>query len=448
MSDSNSDGSQPNDQPAHKAPRGTGFDTLTLHAGQSPDPTTGARATPIYQSASFVFPDSDVAAGLFNMERAGHVYSRLSNPTNAVLEERMAALDLGVGALVTASGQAAMHLAITTLLSAGDHIVASRSVYGGTHNLLEYTLPRFGITTTFVDPRNPAAFAAAISPSTRLCFGEILGNPGLEVLNIPAIAKVAHNAGIPLLVDATFSTPFLCRPIEHGADIVVHSATKFLSGHGVVIGGVVVDGGTFDWHASGKFPTMTEPYRGFHNLVFADEFGPQAFITRARKEGIRDFGACMAPTTAFQVLQGLETLPLRMARHVSNTIAIAEFLESADGVTKVNYPALTSHPDHELAKHLLPKGCGAVFGFELAGGRTAGRAFIEALDLFSHLANIGDAKSLVIHPASTTHHRMDADALAKAGISEGLVRLSIGLEDPIDLIGDLKRGLRAAQRAA
>jgi len=435
------------DKKPHRSPRGNGFDTLALHAGQSPDPTTGARATPIYQSASFVFPDTDTAAGLFNIERTGHVYSRLSNPTNAVLEERMAALDLGVGAIATASGQAAVHLAITTILGAGDHIVASRSLYGGTHNLLEYTLPRFGISTTFVDPRDPNAFAEAITDSTRLCFGEVLGNPGLEVLNIPEIARVAHDAKIPLLVDATFSTPYLCKPIEHGADIVVHSATKFLSGHGVVIGGVVVDGGTFNWHNSGKFPTLTEPYAGFHDLVFADEFGPQAFITRARKEGIRDFGACMAPMTAFQVLQGLETLPLRMQRHVSNANAIAEFLSGAEGVVTVRYPGLPDHPDYELAKSLLPRGCGSVFGFELAGGRPAGRAFIESLDLFSHLANVGDAKSLVIHPASTTHHRMEPDALAAAGISEGLIRLSVGLEDPADLISDLKRGLRAAQKA-
>jgi len=436
------------DKKVHRSPRGAGFDTLALHAGQSPDPSTGARATPIYQSASFVFPDTDTAAGLFNIERAGHVYSRLSNPTNAVLEERMAALDLGVGAIATASGQAAMHLAITTLLGAGDHIVASRSLYGGTHNLLEYTLPRFGITTTFVDPRDPTAFAGAINEKTRLCFGEVLGNPGLEVLNIPEISRVAHDRQIPLLVDATFSTPYLCKPIEHGADIVVHSATKFLSGHGVVIGGVVIDGGTFNWHDSGKFPTLTEPYAGFHDLVFADEFGPQAFITRARKEGIRDFGACMAPMTAFQVLQGLETLPLRMQRHVSNALAIAEFLQSAEGVVAVRYPGLPDHPDYELAKELLPRGCGSVFGFELAGGRAAGQAFIESLTLFSHLANVGDAKSLVIHPASTTHHRMDTAALAAAGISEGLIRLSVGLEDPADLISDLKRGLRAAQKAS
>lgn len=300
----------------HEGPRTTGFDTLTLHAGQQPDPVTGARATPIYQSASFVFPDSDFAAGLFNIERAGHVYSRLSNPTNAVLEERVSALEGGVGAIATASGQAAMHLAVATLCSAGDHIVASRSLYGGTHNLLEYTLPRFGIGTTFVDPRSVEAFSSAITPSTKLLFGEILGNPGLEVLDLSALAEVAHDAAMPLVVDSTFATPYLCKPIEHGADIVVHSATKFLSGHGIVIGGLLVDGGTFDWEASDRFPTLTQPYEGFHDLVFAEEFGPLAFITRARKEGIRDFGACMAPTTAFHVLQGLETLPLRMQRHV------------------------------------------------------------------------------------------------------------------------------------
>jgi O-acetylhomoserine (thiol)-lyase len=423
-----------------------GFDTLSLHAGQAPDPTTGARATPIYQSAAFVFSDSDVAAGLFNIERAGHVYSRLSNPTNAVLEERMAALDHGVGAVVTASGQAALHLAITTILSAGDHIVSSRSIYGGTHNLLEYTLSRFGITTTFVDPRDPSAFADAIEDNTRLIFGEVLGNPGLEVLDIPKIADVAHANKLPLLIDATFVTPYLCQPIELGADLVVHSATKFLSGHGVVVGGVVVDGGTFDWQSSDKFPTLSQPYVGFHNLVFADEFGPAAFITRARKEGIRDFGACMAPMTAFQILQGLETLPLRMAKHVSNALEVASFLEQHDMVLSVSHPGLPSHPDHELAQRMLPKGCGAVFSFELRGGREAGRVFIESLNVFSHLANVGDAKSLVIHPASTTHHRVDEASLLASGIGPGLVRLSVGLEDCKDLINDLKGGLRAVEK--
>ena len=430
----------------HKSPPTAGFDTLTLHAGQSPDPATGARAVPIYQSASFVFPDTDVAAGLFNIERAGHVYSRLSNPTNAVFEERMAALDQGVGAIATASGQAAMHLAIVTLLSAGDHIVASRSLYGGTHNLLEYTLKRFGIETTFVDPRRVEAFEAAILPSTKLVFGEILGNPGLEVLPVPALSEMAHRHGLPLLVDATFATPYLCRPIEHGADLVVHSATKFLSGHGVVIGGVLVDGGTFDYHASGKFPTMTEPYDGFHDLVFADEFGPQAFITRARKEGIRDFGACMAPMTAFQILQGIETLPLRMQKHVSNAEGLVEFLAGHEAVDSISYPGLPDHPDYLLAQQLFPKGAGAVFSFVVKGGRDAGRVLIESLELFSHLANIGDAKSLIIHPASTTHHRMDAQALSNAGIAEGMVRVSVGLEDAQDLIADLKQALRRMQK--
>ncbi len=431
----------------HRAPRGPGFHTLAVHAGSRPDPATGARATPIYQTASFVFPDADYAAGLFNMERAGHVYSRLSNPTNAVLEERMAALDGGVGAIATASGQAAMHLAVTTLCSAGDHLVASRSLYGGTHNLLAYTLPRFGIETTFVDPRDPAAFAGAIRDNTRMLFGEILGNPGLEVLNVPEIARVAHAHGLPLLVDATFATPWLCRPIPLGADLVLHSATKFLSGHGVVIGGLLVDGGTFDWEASERFPTLSAPYPGFHDLVFAQDFGPAAFITRARREGLRDFGACMAPATAFQVLQGLETLPLRMERHVANTRAVVDFLTGQPQVTAVHYPELPGHPDRALAAELLPRGAGAVLSFEIAGGREAGRTFIEALKLFSHLANVGDARSLVIHPASTTHHRMDDAALAAAGIGEGLIRLSVGLEDPADLMGDLKLGFRAVEKA-
>ncbi len=433
------------DDNPYNIPR-TGFDTLALHAGQQPDSQTGARATPIYQSASFVFPDTDFAAGLFNIERAGHVYSRLSNPTNAVLEERIAALEGGVGAIATSSGQAAIHLAITTLCSAGDHVVASRSLYGGTHNLLDYTLPRFGITTTFVDPRSPSDFKAAVQPSTKLLFGEILGNPGLEVLDIPAVASVAHDEGLPLLVDSTFATPYLCKPFDHGADLIVHSATKFLSGHGAIIGGLLVDGGTFDWESSNRFPTLTEPYDGFHDLVFAEEFGPLAFLMRARKEGMRDFGACMAPTTAFYALQGVETLSLRMARHVENTHAIIEFLSQHPNVDEVIHPEVPTHPDHDLAQRLLPKGAGAVLGVIIQGGRAAGQKFIESLSLISHLANIGDAKTLVIHPASTTHHRMTVEDLAKAGIHEGLVRLSIGLEEPADLIADLNSALRRSQR--
>jgi len=426
------------------------FDTLSLHAGAAPDPTTGARATPIYQSASFVFPDSDHAAALFNMERAGYVYSRISNPTVAVFEERIAALEGGVGAIATASGQAALHLAIVTLLGAGQHIVASRSLYGGSHNLLDYTLPRFGIETTFVDPRDLDAWRAAIRPQTRLLFGETLGNPGLEVLDIPRVAALAHDNGLPLLVDSTFTTPWLIRPFEHGADIVFHSATKFLSGHGVVIGGVVVDGGTFQWDGDAsraKFPTLTEPYHGFHDMVFTEESTTAAFLLRARREGIRDFGACMAPFTAFQILQGMETLPLRMARHVSNARAVAAFLATHPFVEWVAYPDLPGHPDHELAQRLLPRGSGAVFSFAIRGTRAQGRKLIESLTLFSHLANVGDAKSLVIHPASTTHFRMSEADLARAGIGEGTIRLSIGLEDPQDLIEDLSRALHAAGKA-
>jgi O-acetylhomoserine (thiol)-lyase len=426
------------------------LDTLALHAGAAPDPATGARATPIYQTASYVFPDTDHAAALFNMERAGYVYSRISNPTCAVLEERIAALEAGVGAIATASGQAALHLAIVTLMGAGAHIVASRALYGGSHNLLDYTLPRFGIETTFVDPRDVDAWSAAIRPETRLLFGETLGNPGLDVLDIPRVAALAHDHGLPLLVDSTFTTPWLMRPFEHGADLVYHSATKFLSGHGVVIGGLLVDSGRFDWNAEGvraRYPTLTEPYRGFHDMVFAEESTTAAFLLRARREGVRDFGACMAPFTAFQILQGIETLPVRMARHIENTRAIVAFLKDQPLVASVGYPELPEHPDHALAQRLLPRGCGAVFSFNLRATREQGRRFIESLRLFSHLANVGDAKSLVIHPASTTHFRMSAEDLARAGITEGTIRLSIGLEDPSDLTEDLSRALYAAGKA-
>jgi len=432
-------------------PRNTHLDTLSLHAGARPDPATGARATPIYQSASFVFDDSDHAAALFDMARPGHVYSRISNPTCAVLEERIAALEGGVGGIATASGQAALHLALVTLLSAGSHIVASRALYGGSHNLLDYTLPRFGIETTFVDARDIDGWRAAIRPETRLLFGETLGNPGLDVLDIPRVAALAHEHGLPLLVDSTFTTPYLMQPFAHGADLVFHSATKFLSGHGVVIGGLLVDSGQFDWNAKlarGKFPTLTEPYRGFHDMVFTEESTTGAFLLRARREGIRDFGACMAPFTAFQILQGIETLPLRMARHVENTRKVVAFLAAHPVVATVGYPELDTHPDRALAQRLLPQGCGAVFSFELKGTRAQGRQFIESLRLFSHLANVGDAKSLVIHPASTTHFRMSADELARAGIAEGTIRLSIGLEHPDDLIEDLSRALYAAGKAA
>ena len=423
------------------------FDTLALHAGQHPDPATGARAVPIYQTTSYVFRDTDHAASLFNLERSGHIYSRISNPTNAVLEERLAALEGGLGAIVTASGQAALHLAIVTLMDAGGHIVSSGSIYGGSHNLFTHTLPRFGIETTLVEPRDASAFKKAIKRNTRLVFGETLGNPGLEIMDLPAVAQIAHDAGIPLMIDNTFATPHLCRPFEHGVDIVLHSATKFLGGHGVAIGGALVDRGAFDWEGSGKFPTLTEPYLGYHGLDFAEEFGPGAFIMRARAEGLRDFGACMSPANAFYILQGVETLHVRMKRHMENTRAVVKFLDGHDAVEWVSYPELPSHPDHVRAKELLPKGSGAVFSFGIRGGREAGRVFIERLGIFSHLANVGDAKSLVIHPASTTHQQMSADALAEAGIGEELVRLSVGLEDADDLIGDLDQALRSAIRA-
>src|SRR5690349_3463299 len=430
---------------AHSSPKIPHPDTLAVHAGQSPDPATGSRAVPIYQTASYVFPDTDTAAALFDMEVPGHVYSRLSNPTVAVFEERMAALEGGAAAIATSSGQAALHLAIATLMGQGGHVVASSSLYGGSHNLLTYTLPRFGIRTTFVPARDPAAWKAAIEPGTRLLFGESVGNPSVDVLDIPAIGKIADDARIPFLVDATVTTPALGRPLEQGAHLVLHSATKFLSGHGVVIGGVLVDGGRFDWEG-GRFPTLTEPYDGFHGMVFTEESPATAFLLRARREGLRDFGACMAPMTAFQILQGLETLPLRMARHVENTRTLVAWLASRKEVERVHHPSLESHPGHALARRLYPRGCSAILSFELAGGREAGRKFIEGLSLFSHLANIGDAKSLVIHPASTTHFRMDEAALSAAGIAPGTIRLSIGLEHPDDLVEDLARALAASQR--
>lgn len=424
------------------------FDTLSLHAGQHPDPLTGARAVPIYQTTSYVFSDVDTAASLFNLERPGHIYTRISNPTVAVLEERVAALEGGVGAVCTASGQAALHLAVATLMGQGGHIVSSGSIYGGSHNLFTHTLPRFGITTSFVNPRDPGAFRAAVRPETRLLFGEVLGNPGLEVMDIAAVAQVAHEARVPLLIDATFATPYLCRPFEWGADLVLHSATKWLGGHGVAIGGVLVDSGTFDWESSDKFPTLTEPYAGYHGLDFAEEFGPQAFVMRARVEGLRDFGACMSPANAFYILQGVETLPVRMARHVENARRVAAFLAASEDVAWVNSPELSTHPDRALAEKLLPRGCGSIVSFGIKGGRAAGRRFIEALRVFSHLANVGDAKSLVIHPASTTHQQMDAAALAAAGIGEEMIRLSVGLEDAGDLIDDLGQALRAARKGA
>ena len=437
-----------------------GFDTLALHAGAAPDPTTGARAVPLHLSTSFVFQNSEHAASLFNLERSGHVYSRISNPTNAVLEERIAALDGGVGAIATASGPAALFMAITTLAGAGSHIVASSALYGGSHNLLHYTLARFGIHTTFVKPGDIDGWRNAIRPETRLLFGETLGNPGLDVLDIPTVSAIAHEAGLPLLVDSTFTTPWLMQPFAHGADLVFHSATKFLCGHGTVVGGLLVDGGRFPWHDVSKaerFPELNQPYAGFHGMVFSEESTDGAFLLRARREGLRDFGACMSPHTAWLILQGIETLPLRMARHVENTRKVVAFLAAHAMVAKVGYPELEDHPSHALAKRLLPRGCGAVFSFDMKGSRgtsdetasrSRGRAFIEALKIFSHLANVGDCRSLVIHPASTTHFRMDDAALMAAGITAGTIRLSIGLEDADDLIDDLKRAFKVAEKVA
>ncbi|MBA5638479.1 O-acetylhomoserine aminocarboxypropyltransferase [Duganella sp. LX20W] len=433
-------------------PHYPGFDTLSLHAGTSPDPATGARATPIYFTTAFAFQDADHAASLFNMERAGHVYSRISNPTNAVLEERIAALEGGVAGIATASGQAAMHLGLTTIAGAGSHIVASRALYGGSHNLLAYTLKRFGIETTFVDPRDIDAWRAAIRPNTKLLFAETLGNPGLDVLNVPQVAALAHDHHLPLMVDSTFTTPYLLRPCEHGADLVFHSATKFLCGHGTAMGGLLVDGGTFDWQAAhdktGRYAELCEPYDGFHGMVFTEESTVGAFALRARREGLRDFGAIMSPHNAFAILQGVETLGLRMDRHVANTRKVVEFLLANPAVEAVSYPELPSHPDYELAKTLLPKGCGAVLSFTIKGDRAAGKRFVESLQLFSHLANVGDAKSLVIHPASTTHFRVPTDQLTASGITESTLRLSVGLEDADDLIEDLARGLKSSQKGA
>ncbi|MDP1781611.1 MAG: O-acetylhomoserine aminocarboxypropyltransferase [Hydrogenophaga sp.] len=425
-----------------------GFDTLALHAGAAPDPATGARAVPIHLTTSFVFESSDHAAALFNLERAGHVYSRISNPTNAVFEQRMAALEGGIGAIATASGQAALHLSVATLMGAGSHIVASTALYGGSQNLLHYTMRRFGIETTFVKPGDIDGWRAAVRPNTKLFFGETVGNPGLDVLDIPTVSQIAHEAGVPLLVDSTLTTPYLIKPFELGADLVYHSATKFLSGHGTVIGGVVVDAGSFDWEKSGRFPELTEAYAGFHNMVFSEESTVGAFLLRARREGLRDFGACLSPHSAWLILQGIETLSLRMDRHMGNTEKVVQFLASHPLVSRVGHPLLESHPSHALAQKLLPRGAGSVFSFDIRGNREQGKKFIEALKLFSHLANVGDCRSLVIHPASTTHFRMNDEALASGGITQGTIRLSIGLEDPDDLIDDLKRALKAAEKTS
>jgi O-acetylhomoserine (thiol)-lyase len=433
-------------------PRYPGFDTLLLHAGASPDPATGARATPVYFTSAFALGDSERAAALLNMERSGHVDSRISNPTVAVLEERIAALEGGVAGIATASGQAALHLGLATILGAGSHIVASNALHPGSHKLLAATLKRFGVEATFVDPRDLDAWRAAIRPDTRVLFGESLGNPGLAVLDIPRLAELAHDHDLPLLVDSTFGTPYLQKPFDQGADLVFHSATQFLCGHGTAVGGLLVDGGSFDWQAAHartrRFAELCEPSEGLHGMVFADQSPVGAFALRARHEGLSGFGAAMSPHNAFAILQGIETLGLRMERHVANTRRIVDFLVRHPAVESVVYPELDSHPDHALAATLLPRGCGAVLPFTLRGGRAAGKRFVDGLRLFSHLAGVGDAKSLAIHPASTTHLHVPAGVLAQMGVEEGMIRLSIGLEDPDDLIEDLGRALKLAQKGA
>ena len=424
------------------------FDTLSLHAGQTVDKEFGARATPIYQTTSYVFPDTDTASSIFNLERGGHAYSRITNPTVGVLEQRIAALEGGSAAVCTSSGMAATFCAITAILSQGDHIVASSQMYGGNISLMKNTLPRFGITATFVDPTDVDGFRNAIQDNTRLIYGELIGNPGLDILDLEAIAEIGAAHKIPFMVDATFNTPYLCRCFDHGANITIHSVTKWMGGHGTAIGGVVVDGGNFDWGATDKFPTITEPYAPFQGINLWEEFGPSAFATRIRAEAMRDFGPSMSPMNAFLLLQGIETLSLRMDKHLSNTQAMLEYLTNHDRVSWVSHPSLPSHSSHELARKYLPKGAGSIVSFGVKGGRDAGRAFIENVELASHLANVGDAKTLIIHPATTTHSRIDADALVAAGITEDMIRLSVGLENVEDLQADFETGFRAAKKVA
>ena len=424
------------------------FDTLSLHAGHVPDQQHGSRAVPIHQTTSYVFRDTEHAAALYNMELGGHLYTRISNPTVAVLEQRVAALDGGVAATATASGMAALTTAVMTICSAGDHIVASSRMYGANINLLENTLPRFGITTTFVAPDDPEAIAAAIQPNTKIIFGEVIGNPGLDVMDVAAVAAVAREAHVPLMLDCTFNTPWLLRPIELGANIIIHSLTKWMGGHGVAIGGAVVDGGNFDWGRDDRFPTIAGPHYAMNDINFHEEFGPAAFTAKFRAEGMYNFGPSMSPTNAFHILQGLETLPLRMQRHMDNTAAMLDFLTGHDAVAWVKHPTLPDHPSHELVKRMLPRGAGSIIVFGLKGGRDAGKAFIEAVELSSHLANVGDAKTLVIHPASTTHSHISAEAMVEGGLSDDMIRLSVGLEDIADITADFELGFRAAARIA
>lgn len=427
------------------ADRTWGFRTRALHAGGQPDPTTGARAVPIYQTTSYVFRDADEAARLFALQEYGNVYTRIGNPTVAAFEERMASLEGGIGALATSSGQSAEFLTFAALAGAGDHVVAAASLYGGTITQLDVTMRRFGVDTTFVRGNDPADYAAAIRPETRLLFAEVVANPGSEVSDIAGLAEVAHAAGVPLVVDATTATPYLCRPIEHGADLVLHSATKFIGGHGTTLGGVVVDAGTFDW-GNGRFPTMTEPAASYGGIRWWDNFGEYGFLTKLRSEQLRDIGAALAPHSAFLLLQGVETLPQRMREHVANAGAVARWLDADERVAWVRWSGLPGHPDHALAQRYLPEGPGAVFSFGVVGGRDAGRRFIESVQLCSHLANIGDARTLVIHPGSTTHGQLSVEQLETGGVSADLIRISVGLEDVEDVLWDLDQALTEATK--
>jgi O-acetylhomoserine (thiol)-lyase len=427
--------------------RDFGFDTRQVHAGQRPDPNTGARAVPIYQTTSYVFEDPESAAAYFNLQEYGNTYSRIMNPTVAVFEERMASLEGGCGGVAFASGIAAQAAVLFTLLSPGDHVVSSTALYGGSVNQLKHLLRKMSVELTWVDPDDPESWKAAIRPTTKALYGETIGNPAGNVLDIEALAKIAHAHDIPLLVDNTFATPFLCRPIEWGADIVMHSATKFIGGHGTSIGGVVVDSGGFNW-SNGRFPVIADPSPAYHGLQFHETFGTYGFLMKLRAETLRDLGAAMSPFNAFLFLQGLETLSLRMLRHVENAQAIATFLASHELATNVTYPGLSTSRFQPLVDKYLPRGAGAVFSFDCRGGRAAGQDFIRALSLWSHLANVGDAKSLIIHPASTTHRLLSDDELRAAGVGPGTIRLSVGLEDVSDLIWDLEQGFARVAAAA
>ncbi len=424
-----------------------GFETRQVHAGQRPDPNTGARAAPIYQTTSYVFEDPESASAYFNLQEYGNTYSRIMNPTVAVFEERMASLEGGCGAVAFASGLAGQTAALFTLLTPGDHVVSSSALYGGTVNQLKHLLGKMSVELTWVDPDETSAWADAVRDNTKVFFGETIGNPGGNVLDIEAIAAVAHEHGVPLLVDNTFATPYLCRPIEWGADIVLHSATKFIGGHGTSIGGVVVDSGTFNW-SNGRFPIMAEPSPAYHGLKFHETFGTYGYLMKLRAETLRDLGSALSPFNAFLFLQGLETLSLRMDRHVGNATKVAEYLLNHELASNVTYPGLAGSAYRPLVEKYLPRGASAVFSFDIAGGREAGQEFIRGVTLWSHLANVGDAKSLVIHPASTTHRQLDEAELAAAGVGPGTIRLSVGIEDVDDLIWDLEQGFARARSAA